>query len=112
MTDTLCNRTFDEIAVGDSASLQRTLTLNDIATFAVMSGDANPSHVDADFARSTPFHQVVAHGMWSGALLSNLLGTELPGPGTVYVDQALTFHQQVLLGDTVTVSVTAREKFA
>lgn len=112
MTDTLCNRTFDEIAVGDSASLQRTLTLGDIATFAVMSGDVNPAHVDADFARSTPFHQVVAHGMWSGALLSNLLGTELPGPGTVYVDQALEFHKPVLLGDTVTVSVTAREKFA
>jgi phosphate acetyltransferase/phosphate butyryltransferase len=112
MTDQICNRTFDEIAVGDSASLQRTLTLDDIATFAVMSGDANPSHVDADFARSTPFHQVVAHGMWSAALLSNLLGTELPGPGTVYVEQTLSFHQQVMLGDTVTVTVTAREKFA
>ncbi|MEW6560363.1 MAG: bifunctional enoyl-CoA hydratase/phosphate acetyltransferase [Pseudomonadota bacterium] len=112
MTDTLCNRTFDDIAIDDHASLQRTLTQNDIATFAVMSGDANPSHVNADFAQSTPFRQVVAHGMWSGALLSNLLGTVLPGPGTVYVDQSLHFHLPVMLGDTVTVSVTAREKWA
>lgn len=112
MTDLIRNRTFDEIAPGDSASLQRTLTRADISTFAVMSGDANPSHVDEEFARSTPFHQVVAHGMWSSALLSNLLGTELPGPGTIYVDQSLSFHQQVMLGDTVTASVTAREKFA
>ncbi|MGA8009392.1 MAG: bifunctional enoyl-CoA hydratase/phosphate acetyltransferase [Thiomonas sp.] len=112
MTEQICNRTFDDIALGDSAALHRTLTLADISTFAVMSGDANPSHVDAEFARSTPFHQVVAHGMWSGALLSNLLGTELPGPGTTYVDQSLSFHRPVMLGDTVTVSVTAREKFA
>ncbi|HML83205.1 MAG TPA: bifunctional enoyl-CoA hydratase/phosphate acetyltransferase [Thiomonas arsenitoxydans] len=110
MTDTICNRTFDEISLGDSATLQRTLTRADISTFAVMSGDANPSHVDEEFARSTPFHQVVAHGMWSGMLLSNLLGTELPGPGTVYVDQSLSFDHPVMLGDTVTASVTAREK--
>jgi len=112
MTDTICNRTFDEISLGDSASLQRTLTRADISTFAVMSGDANPSHVDEEFARSTPFHEVVAHGMWSGMLLSNLLGTELPGPGTVYVDQSLSFDRPVMLGDTVTASVTAREKMA
>jgi phosphate acetyltransferase/phosphate butyryltransferase len=110
MTDLICNRTFDEIAVGDSASLQRTLSRTDIATFAVMSGDINPAHVDDEFARSDPFHQVVAHGMWAATLISNLLGTELPGPGTIYVDQALSFRQPVLVGDTVTVTVTVREK--
>jgi phosphate acetyltransferase/phosphate butyryltransferase len=112
MTDELCNRPFDQIAIGDSARLQRTLSRADIATFAVMSGDANPAHIDDEFARSTPFHHVVGHGMWLGALLSNLLGTELPGAGTVYLEQTLDFQTPVALGDTVTVSVTAREKFA
>jgi phosphate acetyltransferase/phosphate butyryltransferase len=110
MTDQICNRTFDEVAVGDSASLQRTLSRADISTFAVMSGDINPAHVDEEFARSDPFHQVVAHGMWAGALISNLLGTELPGPGTIYLDQTLSFRRPVLIGDTVTVTVTVREK--
>ena len=108
----ICNRTFDELSVGDSASLQRTLTREDIATFAVMSGDINPSHVDEEFARTARFHQVVAHGMWAGTLISTLLGTELPGPGTIYLDQSLAFRHPVMVGDTVTVRVTLREKIA
>ncbi len=95
------NRTFDEIEVGDSASLVRTLTYRDIELFAVMSGDVNPMHVDAAFAKSDHFHQVVAHGMWGGSLISTLLGTQLPGPGTIYLDQSLRFVKPVLLGDTV-----------
>ena len=112
MTDALSNRLFDDIALGETASLQRVLTRADIDTFAVLSGDANPTHIDDEYARGTPQHQVVAHGMWSGALLSNLLGTDLPGPGTVYVEQSLSFLQPVMLGDSVTASVTVREKFA
>ncbi|UYO53552.1 bifunctional enoyl-CoA hydratase/phosphate acetyltransferase [Rhodopseudomonas palustris] len=104
------NRTFDEIEVGDTASLVRTLTYRDIEVFAVMSGDVNPMHVDAAFAKSDMFHQVVAHGMWGGALISTLLGTQLPGPGTIYLDQSLRFARPVLLGDTVTVTVTVKEK--
>lgn len=61
------NRTFDEIAVGDSASIQRTLTAQDIQLFAVLSGDVNPQHLDAEFAALTRFHGVIAHGMWGGA---------------------------------------------
>lgn len=106
------NRTFDEIEVGDTASLVRTLTYRDIEVFAVMSGDVNPMHVDAAFAKSDMFHQVVAHGMWGGALISTLLGTQLPGPGTIYLDQSLRFVRPVLLGDTVTVTVTVKEKNA
>lgn len=106
------NRTFDEIEVGDTASLVRTLTYRDIEVFAVMSGDVNPMHVDAAFAKSDMFHQVVAHGMWGGALISTLLGTQLPGPGTIYLDQSLRFARPVLLGDTVTVTVTVKEKNA
>ncbi len=105
--DWIENRTFDEIKVGDSASLQRTLTREDIQLFAVMSGDVNPAQVDEEYARSDHFHKIVAHGMWGGALISTLLGTKLPGPGTIYLRQTLAFQKPVAVGDTVTVRVTA-----
>ena len=104
------NKTFDEIKVGDSAELTRTLKQGDIELFAVMSGDVNPAHVDADYAQSDMFHKVIAHGMWGGALISAVLGTELPGPGTIYLDQSLNFRKAVGLGDTVTVRITVTEK--
>ena len=74
-----------------------------------MSGDVNPAHVDADFAKSDMFHKVIAHGMWGGALISAVLGTELPGPGTIYLNQNLSFRRAVGLGDTVTVRVTVAD---
>lgn len=104
------NRTFDEITIGDRASLTRQLTPRDIELFAVMSGDVNPAHVDAEFARGDMFHKIIAHGMWGGALISTVLGTELPGPGTIYLSQTLRFRRPVALGDTLTVCVTARKK--
>ena len=104
------NRTFDEIKVGESVSLSRTLTQRDIELFAAMSGDVNPVHVDEAFARDDMFHKIIAHGMWGGTLISTLLGTELPGPGTIYLKQTLNFRHPVGLGDTVVVSVTVREK--
>ena len=108
----LRNRTFQEIAIGDSASLQRTLAAEDIQLFAVMSGDFNPTHIDPDFAASTRMEGVIAHGMWGGALISGLLGTRLPGPGTLYLGQTLRFLAPVRIGDTLTVTatVTAREE--
>lgn len=105
--DLIENRTFDEIKVGDSASLSRTLTREDVQLFAVMSGDVNPAHVDEEYAKSDMFHKIIAHGMWGGALISTLLGTKLPGPGTIYLAQTLRFRHPVALGDTITVSVTA-----
>lgn len=104
------NRTFDEIQVGDSATLVRTLTRDDINLFAVMSGDVNPAHVDDEYAKSDMFHKIIAHGMWGGSLISTLLGTKLPGPGTIYVGQTLRFRRPVALGDTIKVSVTAVAK--
>ena len=106
------NRTFDELAIGDSAELTRSLRKQDIELFAILSGDVNPAHVDEDFAKSDIFHKVIAHGMWGGALISALLGTELPGPGTIYVDQSLHFRRPVGLGDNVVVRVTVRSKDA
>lgn len=104
------NKTFDEIEVGQSAELVRTLKRQDIELFAVMSGDVNPAHVDEEFAKSDMFHKVIAHGMWGGALISAVLGTELPGPGTIYLNQSLSFRRPVGLGETVTVRVRVREK--
>ena len=104
------NRTFDELQPGDTASLARTLTYKDIQLFAIMSGDINPAHLDQAFAQSDMFHKVVAHGMWGGALISTVLGTQLPGPGTIYVDQSLHFLRPVGLGDTITVTVKVAAK--
>mgnify|MGYP001191329716 CR=1 FL=1 len=110
--EVLRNRSFDEIAIGDQASLQRTLTAADIQLFAALSGDVNPAHLDAEFAASTPLRDVVAHGMWTASLLSAVLGTRLPGPGTIYLSQTLEFLAPVRVGDTLTatVTVTARDE--
>ena len=102
----LRNRTFDELAPGDRAQMQRTLRTHDIELFALMSGDVNPQHLDPEFAANTRFHGVIAHGMWGGALISALLGTRLPGPGTIYLSQTLKFLAPVHVGDTLTLSVT------
>jgi len=106
------NRIFDEIKIGDSATLERTLTDQDIRLFAVMSGDINPAHVDPEYAMSSRFREVIGHGMWSGALISTVLGTVFPGPGTIYLGQNLRFRRPVKVGDTITVKVTAKEKEA
>lgn len=106
------NKTFDEIAVGDTASLSRQLTIEDIELFAVMSGDINPAHLDEQYAKASMFHRLVGHGMWGGALISTVLGTELPGPGTIYRAQDLRFRRPVGIGDTITVTVVVREKIA
>ncbi len=106
------NRPFDEIHVGDAAEITRTLKPEDVHLFAVVSGDLNPTHVDPEFAHSAPFREIVGHSMWGGALFSAILGTELPGPGTVYVRQDLRFHRPILIGDTLSARVVVREKYA
>lgn len=106
------NRTFDEIALGDNAMLVRSVTQNDIDLLAIVSGDANPSHLDPDFAVTDPFHAIVGHGMWSGALISAVLGTRLPGPGTIYYAQDLQSPSPLLIGETITTTVTVLEKSA
>jgi len=104
------NRTFDEIRVGDTASLVKTVTKEDIDLYGAVSGDANPVHFDEEFARAGRFEGITAHSMLAAGLFSNLLGNRLPGSGTTYLRQDLNFRRPVLAGDTVTVSVTAREK--
>lgn len=109
-TDFIENLTYDELSVGQSARLIRTLTLADIQAFAAVSGDTNPAHLDPEYANDTLFHGVIAHGMWGGALISALLGTQFPGPGTIYLQQDLHFARPVRIGDTLSVSVTITAK--
>ncbi len=104
------NHTFDELKIGQQAGLSRTLSKEDIDLFAVMSGDVNPAHLDEVYANNTIFQGIIGHGMWPGALISTVLGTVLPGPGTIYLNQNLRFEKPVRIGDTVHVSVTVREK--
>ena len=108
----LRNRTFDELAVGECACIERTLAQEDVQLFAVLSGDLNPQHIDPAFAASTRFHGVIAHGMWGGALISAVLGTRLPGPGTIYLGQTLRFLAPVKLGDRLTIRVEVKAKDA
>ena len=112
MTDeeTIENRTFDEIEVGDTASMTRTLSQRDIQLFALVSGDVNPAHLDPEYAETDFFRRIIAHGMWGAGLISAVLGTELPGPGAIYLGQSLRFSRPVGLGDTVTASVVVVEK--
>lgn len=104
------NVTYDELRVGQQARLSRRLTGDDIKAFALVSGDVNPAHVDAEYAQGTRFHEVIAHGMFSGALISSLLGTEFPGPGTIYLEQSLRFSRPVHVGDLLDVGVTVTAK--
>ena len=104
------NVTYDELAIGQSARLVRVLTQADIQAFALVSGDVNPAHVDPAYAEGTRFHGVIAHGMWGGALISSVLGTQFPGPGTIYVEQTLRFLRPVRVGDTLTVVLTVVSK--
>lgn len=110
--DYIENRTFDEMAPGEIASLTRVLTKEDILLFAAVSGDVNPAHVDEEFARSEIFHKIIAHGMWGASLISTVLGTLLPGPGTIYLGQTLRFRRPVAIGDKITVTVRVQEKDA
>ena len=104
------NKTYEEIAIGDSASINRTLTKSDIQIFAIMSGDVNPAHLDEEYASSDLFKKVIAHGMWGGAMISTILGTILPGPGTIYLENNLKFNGPVALGDRITFTVKAIER--
>ncbi|WP_223880621.1 MaoC family dehydratase [Roseococcus microcysteis] len=100
---------FEDLSLGQTARFSKTITEADILMFAAVSGDTNPVHIDAEHAAGTMFKQRIAHGMLSAGLISAVLGTRLPGPGTIYMGQTLKFRAPVKIGDTVTavVEVTA-----
>ena len=105
------NKTYEEIRVGDFSSLTRTLKPEDLKLFAVLTGDTTPAAGDSMYAESGMFREVMAHGMWSGSLISTVLGTQFPGPGTILIDTSLHFSRPVTIGDTITITVTAKQKF-
>jgi phosphate acetyltransferase len=108
----LQNHTFDELVVGQGATITRVLTDADIAGFAAVSGDLNPTHLDDAYARGEGLRGRTAHGMWSGAMISTLLGTVYPGPGTVYVEQRMRFLAAARSGDKLEIAVKVKSKDA
>lgn len=103
------NYPINELIVGQRASYSKTLTERDIILFAACSGDVNPVHLDTEYAATTPFGEPIGHGMWTGALVSAAIATCLPGPGSVYRSQSLSFKHPVKIGDTVTVTLIVSE---
>ncbi len=97
------------IAVGDTASLTRTFTEDDVRQFAELSGDYNPVHLDAEFAAASQFGQRIVHGILVTSLFSTLLGTELPGKGAIYMTQNSQFRAPVNLDEEVTATVEVLE---
>ena len=96
---------YEDLVVGQTARIAKTITEADILMFAAVSLDSNPVHLDAEAAAGSMFKERIAHGMLSAGLISALLGTRLPGPGTVYLAQTLRFRAPVKIGDTVTAEV-------
>ena len=102
MSDGMC---FEDLSVGLTASFGKTITEADIVLFAAVTGDTNPMHLNADYAKTSPFGERIAHGMLAAGLITKVLGTQLPGPGTIYMSQSLKFRAPVLIGQTVTATV-------
>jgi 3-hydroxybutyryl-CoA dehydratase len=103
-------KTRSQLAIGMTASLTKTYEEWDILTFAAVTGDINPAHVDEAFAQGSIFQGKVAHGLLTASLISAVLGTRLPGPGTIYLSQELKFRRPVRLGDTITATVELTEQ--
>jgi len=98
-----------ELKIGQSASTSKTVTEADVILYAGISTDFNPAHLDEEYAKTTQFGGRIAHGMLSAGFISAVLGTQLPGPGTIYLGQTLKFKAPVRIGDTVTATVTVKE---
>ncbi len=101
---------YENIHIGDTASLSKTITEHDVYSYAGITGDFNPVHVNAEFAKQSMFKQRIAHGMISAGLISAVLGTEMPGVNTIYMNQKLSFLAPVFYGDTLTATVECKEK--
>src|SRR3954465_14622863 len=100
---------FEDLAVGMTERLSKTISSADVVGFAEVTGDRNPVHLSEHFAARTPFGTRIAHGLYTASLISAVLGTRLPGPGAVYISQSLNFRAPVRIGDTVEVEVTVAE---
>jgi 3-hydroxybutyryl-CoA dehydratase len=102
-------KTINDIAPGDTASFTKTVTEADVYNFAGVTGDFNPAHINEEYAKGTFFKTRIAHGMLSAGFISNVLGTQLPGPGCVYIKQDIRFLAPVYFNDTITAKVEVIE---
>jgi 3-hydroxybutyryl-CoA dehydratase len=100
---------FEDLSVGMTEELRKTIDASDVVGFAEVTGDRNPIHLSEHFAAKTPFGTRIAHGLYTASLISAVLGTRLPGPGAVYISQTLNFRAPVRIGDTVAVEVAVAE---
>jgi 3-hydroxybutyryl-CoA dehydratase len=100
---------FEDLKPGMQATMSRTMTDTDLRNFSGVSGDTNPMHLNEEFARQTPFGGCIVHGMLTASLISAVIGTQLPGPGCIYMNQSLRFTAPVRVGDTVYAVVTVKE---
>lgn len=96
---------FEDLSVGQEATMSRTVTEADIIAYAALSGDYNPVHIDAAYAAGTIFKERIAHGILSAGYISAIFGMQLPGPGAIYISQTLTFKGPVKIDDHVVTSV-------
>lgn len=103
---------FEDLSVGMTETLSKTVASSDVVGFAEVTGDRNPIHLSEHFAAKTPFGTRIAHGLYTASLISAVLGTRLPGPGAIYISQTLNFRAPVKIGDTVEVNVTVAELIA
>lgn len=106
---TLQTLSFEDLSLGMTEKLSKTVSSSDVVGFAEISGDRNPIHLSEHFAAKTPFGTRIAHGLYTASLISAVLGTRLPGPGAVYISQTLNFRAPVKIGDTVDVIVAVAE---
>ena len=95
-------KTISELKVGDSAEFSKTISEADVYLYAGVTGDLNPAHINETYAQNTFFKTRIAHGMLSAGFISAVLGMQLPGPGTIYMRQELSFRAAVRIGDTIT----------
>jgi 3-hydroxybutyryl-CoA dehydratase len=100
---------FEDLSIGMTESLSKTIDSSDVVGFAAVTGDRNPIHLSEHFAAKTPFGTRIAHGLYTASLISAVLGTRLPGPGAIYISQTLNFRAPVKIGDTVDVKVQVAE---
>ncbi|WP_434133826.1 MaoC family dehydratase [Sporomusa sphaeroides] len=101
---------FADLKIGDKASMSKTVSEYDVYAFAGITGDYNPVHIDAEYAKTTMFEERIAHGMLSAGFISAVIGTALPGANSIYMGQELIFKAPVKIGDTVTATVEVIEK--
>lgn len=105
----MAGKTINEIQVGDAEEFSKTVSETDVYNFAGVTGDFNPAHIDEEYAKGTFFKKRIAHGMLSVGFISKVLGTQLPGPGAVYMKQDIKFLAPVYIGDTITARCEAIE---